>query len=657
MQPIYFDDMESAERMFAWQQNGYDAGPLLQREDPFLADFYSTFLNPMWEHSRPQIIRFSDYLTWYEPIDYKATLNWLFHKKKIGVGRMPGALYAPPEFYADCVTVQRSFLTRIDETSFCHDVIVAANIHAFSCGRTEPMTEWYRFRTIRTVDYGLAGELEVTVYDPNDRISGWAMLDTLTADISLDDAANAMLAKYYDKALRQPCRINAYELADNMGYTVQEAFLSADSHIRGRVVFEGMDLTLFDPVTGTSKPHTIRERTILIDPASNQGTRRNFTEDSIVHECCHIFLHQPFLKMQLIHRENMEEAGLDCDLETILHEDSDNADLCLVERQARAMTPRILMPAAQTSMLACQFRQENDRIYHNPGRAEEKTISQTAAFFGTSKESTRNRLKELGDRDAAGVLVYCNGHYLPRHFWSKPLDPGESYSIERDALTELMERDPVLRSLISYEVFLYAEGFVCINDPQYVTTGKWGRKLTSRALKDVSRCCLLFTVHKEYGDNEFTYGVLNSIDKRGMAHVEFDISSVASILEEASIAKGIRRNLPDEFLETLEGYIRAHNISKNQLASVTTMDADRLSNIRRNKVKNITLEEVVVLGIGLGLQPEEIDDLVEKSPAKYDRSERCTIIRILTRRLYQYPVTTFNEAMIACGQEPLTYAS
>ena len=81
------------------------------------------------------------------------------------------------------------------------------------------------------------------------------------------------------------------------------------------------------------------------------------------------------------------------------------------------------------------------------------------------------------------------------------------------------------------------------------------------------------------------------------------------------------------------------------------------SNIRRNKVKNITLEEVIVLGIGLGLQPEEIDDLVEKSPAKYDRSERCTIIRILTRRLYQYPVTTFNEAMIACGQEPLTYAS
>ena len=138
---------------------------------------------------------------------------------------------------------------------------------------------------------------------------------------------------------------------------------------------------------------------------------------------------------------------------------------------------------------------------------------------------------------------------------------------------------------------------------------------------------------------------------------KFDVSCAASILEEASIAKGIRRNLPDEFLETLEGYIRAHNISKNQLASVTTMDADRLSNIRRNKVKNITLEEVIVLGIGLGLQPEEIDDLVEKSPAKYDRSERCTIIRILTRRLYQYPVTTFNEAMIACGQEPLTYAS
>jgi hypothetical protein len=69
----------------------------------------------------------------------------------------------------------------------------------------------------------------------------------------------------------------------------------------------------------------------------------------------------------------------------------------------------------------------------------------------------------------------------------------------------------------------------------------------------------------------------------------------------------------------------------------------------------VRLEEVVAIGLGLGLQPEEINDLVEKSPAKFDRSERSVIMKILIRKLYEYPVTTFNEALVACHQEPLTY--
>lgn len=658
MEAIYCSDFEGGASYRSLLESGYDAGPLIFREDPCAPGFFSTFQNPMWENSRPQIIRFSDYLCWYEPIDYKATLNWLFYNKEIGVGRMPRYLRAALDYTATSINIHKTYLTRIDEVSFAHDVIVIANINAHCCGQNEPMVEWYRFRIVRKVHHGLSGELEVSIYNPKDAVKGYPMLDSLVPDIPyehLDKAVTEMLSKYYDKALRQPCKVDVYELADNMGYTVQEAFLSEDRHIRGRVVFEDMELSIFDSLTGRTAPKPIKGKTILIDPAANVGTKRNFTEDSIIHECCHIFWHQPFQKLQMIHREYMEQAVPDLDLETILHEDYENADLNHVERQARAMTPRVRMPAMQTAVLAQQYHQENNRIYYNSGRASEKTVSQIVAFFGTSKESTKNRLKELGNSAVNGILVYCNGHYLPRHSWSTALNHGETYSIERVALDELIQRESVLEALMSYEVFIYVDGFVCINDSRYVTIGKWGRNLTSCALKDVSRCCLMFSVHKEREDNEYTYGVLNNIDKRGMEHAEFDVKSVASILDEAKVIKGIRRNLPDEFLETLEEYIHTMGISKNQLAEVTTMDEDRISNIRRNRVKNISLDEVIVLGVGLGLQPEEIDDLVEKSPAKYDRSERCIIIRILTRRLYQYPVTTFNEAMVACGQTPLTY--
>lgn len=79
--------------------------------------------------------------------------------------------------------------------------------------------------------------------------------------------------------------------------------------------------------------------------------------------------------------------------------------------------------------------------------------------------------------------------------------------------------------------------------------------------------------------------------------------------------------------------------------------------MRVYKVKIVSFDEVILLGLGLGLQPEELDDLMEKSTAKFDRSERCSIVRVLYRKLYEYPVTTFNEALIACNQDPLSNAS
>ena len=658
MEVIYNSDRIGANDYHAYLEDGFDAGPLLYREDPDAPGFYELWHNPLWEIESQQIIKLSDYTSWYESIDYKSTLNWLFRKGELGIGKRTGFFWNNATFSATNVKYHKTYLTRIDMDTFSEDVIIIAEIAAYAFGHYETTKEWYRFRTIRSVKSDLSGETEITVYRPEDAIKGWAMADSLVPIIPysrLEDAAREMLETFYDEALRMPCKVDAYEYADRMGYTVQKAFLSEDRHIRGKVIFDEMEITIFDPETGRKTLQTIKDKTILIDPAANKGTSRDFTEDTIMHECVHIYWHQPFQKLQMIHRERLEDAGLNCDLETLLQKNADNDDLNQAEKQARKLAPRNRMPAVQTAILAQQYQQENDRHYYNHGRAVEKTISQVAAFLGTSKEITRNRLKELGNNDVNGVLVYCNDGYLPRHSWSTQLQNGESYSVESNLFYDLMKRDPILNALMKYEVFVYVDGFVCINDPLYITVGKSGRHLKSYALKDVSRCCLKFSIHRDHDETEYTYGAFNSIDKRGMSHITFDVSSVASILNEANVVKGIRKNLPDEFLETLEGYIRALNISKNQLAEITTLDEDRLNNIRRNKVKNISLDEVVVIGVGLGLQPEEIDDLVDKSPTKYDRSDRTIIIRILIRKLYKYPVTTFNEAMVACGQKPLTY--
>ena len=655
MEVIYRNNFDGCACYNTFLDDGFDSGPLFYREDAETG-FYHMYQNPMWKTEKPQIILFSDFLNWYEPVDYKATLEWLLLTKEVGVGKPLGFSQTDVRYLVNEITPHRTYLTRIDETTFCQDEIMIAKITALCGHYAIPVNEWYRFRTIRSVFNDLCGEMNVSIYRPADNMKGWSLTDCLAPEFrypGLEEGAAELLRKYYDKALRYPCRVDAHELAYNMGYTVEGAFLSESSRFRARVLFEESNIRVFNPDKGIMETRTFKEKTILVDPAANHGKNYDFTEDSIIHECNHIFWHQPFQKMQSIHRQHMELAGLSCDLETILHEEGEREELRTIERQARAMTPRVRMPAAQTAMLTQQYQQTNDQRYCNHGRAVEKTISQVAMFFGTSKDATRNRQKEIGNTEVNGVLIFCNGSYLPRHSWSAELRYNESYSIESDVLNALRANNPVLNVILSHELFVYVDGFVCLNHPDYVTFGKRGRNLTTGALKDVSRCCLKFTIHHEHEDNEFTYGVLNNIDKRGMASAELSQSAIDEVLQRAATRYDLPLKIREDFLFTIKKNMEIVGLTEGQLQEMSIIEENRFHKILRGTVKGVTVGEVVAIGLSLGMTPEEIIDLVDKSPAKWENCLYHEIIKVFIHEYYRETVHTFNLALIACNQPPL----
>lgn len=116
----------------------------------------------------------------------------------------------------------------------------------------------------------------------------------------------------------------------------------------------------------------------------------------------------------------------------------------------------------------------------------------------------------------------------------------------------------------------------------------------------------------------------------------------------------IPRGLPEEFIETLEEHIEKSGYSAKDLADTTYLDRERIRKIRKGKVQFVSLEEVVALGIGLGLQPEEIYDLVEKSPDKKRNTFRHNAIYVLVRKYYFHTIDTINQALIALNEPPLT---
>ena len=96
MEVIYRNDFDGCACYSAYAEDGFDAGPLLYRKSAEDPDLHYLYQNPLWAEEKPQIILFSDFLNWYEPVDYKKTLDWLFFQKEISVGKKWDSLGLAP---------------------------------------------------------------------------------------------------------------------------------------------------------------------------------------------------------------------------------------------------------------------------------------------------------------------------------------------------------------------------------------------------------------------------------------------------------------------------------------------------------------------------------------------------------------------------------
>ena len=341
------------------------------------------------------LVTFDDYLLWNEEEWLRMLLSWKVHYNHVPI-KHPLTIRKVESYEVVDMHIKKTSYNRRDAISLYCDIIVEADIVAYGERRYEALQEWYRIRTIRVLGNQLQREddIQITVYKPSDACQGTPFTNRLNACLTndmLDAEIKTMLGYYYDKALHGPCKIDARELAANMGYKVQDGRLSRDMRLDGRIIFDETDLELYDPVHDVYKTQTIGSKTILIDPAANRGQYYDKTADTIIHECIHAFENPFGMEFVRLMHDELDRRAWNTDLESLVLNNANCSEFRRVEWTARAMTPRLRMPSDHVLFVFNGYQGVNRAHFHNSDRATEKSIADTAKFFGTSKKGVKRK--------------------------------------------------------------------------------------------------------------------------------------------------------------------------------------------------------------------------------------------------------------------------
>lgn len=473
-----------------------------------------------------------------------------------------------------------------------------------------------------------------------------------------DDVAEQFLKEYCPAALENPMRLPAVEVAANMGLEIYSAPL--ENNICGKIYFDPATEKIYKkyPLLDLTEAN-ISAGSILIDPDCKFGTLSN----TIIHECVHWKWHRLFFEMKkLLTKDPVSMAYKESGYSN--KTGSKATEIDWIEWQANELAPKILMPASMTrKYIKDKFAALRRTTHENVRDAEifQQTIASTAAFFNVSRSSAKLRAAELGFEQAKGVFVYVDGKYIkPFSFDKNALVKNETFVINSVSAAKLVIDSPDLYALLLANKIVFVNNMLCINNEKYIQYDKEGfPSMTRYALDHADECCLVFKRERKY-DRAYddSYGNLgflcreisadffveNDVKNETYEERKKELSDEANKKDkdkdnEAKIIKKVMSSiteledtfdkLPGSLSKTIDYHIRRKGYTANQLNKRTQLSEQFISNLRNNKVHNITLQTLMKLFVGLNLAPDFCLDLMEKAGVSFPKTKEGRFFRWL----------------------------
>ena len=441
-----------------------------------------------------------------------------------------------------------------------------------------------------------------------------------------------IIRKYYGQDYDLTVPINIKELANKMGLEVKhlkpEFSFKKNEAIFGQIYFEKTHTQIYNKETDTMVDITIPANTIVYDPNSYfMSNIEKENNNTIIHECVHFYLHRYAIKFQKIFDKKYK--WFDCDINGRANMNL-GMDINIMEWQANALTPRILMPykafSEEAFKLIKEFRLKNnsDTIDILPNVIE--TLSN---LYHVSKLSVKIRLCDIGVTEAYGCDIWCDDYKVPDFsFEPGTCEYNETFVIPAiDAIA--LSSNPIISKMMEEQKLVYLESHLCLNSEKYIGKDLYGKKyIKYEARKKLNKFCIKMKMTIVNFDSCYERECLLNRNRNSKFHTKlcfegkekdiFTEANIMKILEEERKFNNAFFDLNNDYVTCMKMLKEKSGLTYEQIEAETEIELSSVKNIIAGK-RNGSLLRLTLILMAIGAEPDSAYHVIDKSGVRLDR--------------------------------------
>lgn len=431
------------------------------------------------------------------------------------------------------------------------------------------------------------------------------------------DAYASKFLKYFcPEALKTPTKLNIKKMLKDKGVSYYPAPL--EPQVFGKTYFANDKASIFDE-NGELIELPITPGTILFDPSKANERGSGSFNNTIIHEAVHWFFHRNYFELR-----QLLDNTLTCAVCYKSEKDIEDEEIAWMEKQAKALAPRILMPKKMVLEKYKEISKQVDKEYDNCPFDDlpitwktEEIVERIARFFGVSKASAKFRLIELGKTKADGVFNWnaeTKRYYSSYTFKGNSLKDHQTFFVSKESMVNLLSKNSNIQEAMINHELIWVNGMLVANNPKYYDSSK--NKLTSYALTHADECCLIIDVITDSTSisKEFRFTLCNGTSGHSVeAYVnDKQLAGILGLVDEnAKHFEAHKKNIPHGFGDTVEYHCKKSDMTYDDIAFYCDISDKAIRNLR-NESTNCKQITILKFGIGLTLSYPYINDLLVK---------------------------------------------
>ena len=472
----------------------------------------------------------------------------------------------------------------------------------------------------------------------------------------IDREGEKLWKRHYDGTVPNEDDRNALDLAKRMGLTIRYEAVDKDDGV-GSILFfkEGRLLVKERNAPAKEKPKevTIPAKTIVIN---TNIIKKEYSWFDIYHECYHYETHYAFYVLQQMGCNDLREMD-DLVIEVDEEEKVSNP-IYWIETQANRGAYALKMPVTEMRELT---RQELAKVQNPKHRGDlyQQAGESIARILHKPHFRIRARLIQLGHIHARGALNYVDGTPIePFDFDDEAWKEDNcTFVIDRYHSGKIYAKNKDYQALLDTGKFVYADGHIVRNAPEYVTWDKERHILTPWAYRNIDQCCLRFM--KEYklkNIGRYIRGRLN-YDAAYATQMEFYMRDIINQkqLELDEAKQEYIRTFPETFHDAFTMLRQQNNVSMEDAEELFRVSQSTLNRWLDNPEEKISIDFIMFISLTWKL-PDFITDLLFELAHKSlsMRDPRHVLFRHILRVEWEDGVAKANEHLKSRGMKPIT---